>query len=256
MRLTFLGSGTSMGVPVVGCACPVCMSPDPYNHRTRTSALLQVAGQYILIDAGPDFRSQALAQGIMHLDAVLLTHSHYDHVAGLDDLRPLADSSDPMPIYGNRTTLEQVRERFSYAFTPSSDASTRPALDLMPIENYTPFSIGPVNIIPFDVIHGTWTITGFRIGRLGYVTDASELPPATLDLLRNLDVLVLNALRFTPHPTHFNLEQALAVIADLRPRRAFLVHTNHAFDYQTVNATLPPNVALAHDGLDITISGE
>jgi phosphoribosyl 1,2-cyclic phosphate phosphodiesterase len=255
MRLTFLGSGTSMGVPVVGCTCPVCLSPDPYNHRTRTSALLRVAGQHILIDAGPDFRAQALAQRIIHLDAVLLTHSHYDHVAGLDDLRPLADSNDPMPIYGTRFTLEQVRERFSYAFTPASDASTRPALELMPIQHYVPFSIGTVTMTPFDVIHGTWTVTGFRIGRLGYVTDASELPPASLDLLRDLDVLVLNALRFRPHPTHFNLEQALAVIADLRPRRAFLVHINHDLDHQAVNATLPPNVVLAHDGLDIAING-
>lgn len=243
-----------MGVPVIGCTCPVCTSPDPRNQRMRTSALLQGAdGQRILIDVGPDFRTQALTYQIHHLDAVLLTHSHYDHIAGLDDLRPLADAEHPMPIYANTQTLKDLRERFSYAFASQSSGSTRPSLQLFDIHNYVPFALGNTSILPFDIRHGTWTITGYRIGNLGYVTDASAIPSASLELLYDLDVLILNALRYTPYPTHFSLAEALAVIATVRPRRAFLVHLNHAFDHATVNAFLPPGVALAYDGLDIQI---
>lgn len=251
MQLRFLGTGTSMGIPVIGCRCAVCTSEDPRNRRTRTSALIQVAGQQILIDAGPDFRAQALAVGLSHLDAVLLTHSHFDHVAGLDDLRPLTFHGTPMPIYGSPRTLNDVRERFAYAFAETSLGSTRPSIDLVPIE--APFQIGSVQICPLEVLHGTWTITGYRIGGLGYVTDASAIPPASWELLQGLDVLVLNALRYEPHPTHFSVEQALAVIADLRPRRAYLVHMTHGIDHVQTNVRLPPEVELAYDGLEIVI---
>lgn len=251
MRLTFLGTGTSMGVPVIGCRCPVCTSTDPRNHRLRTAALLRVADQQLLIDAGPDFRAQALTAQIAHLDAVLLTHSHFDHVAGLDDLRPLNKSGLVMPIYGSPSTISDVRTRFAYAFEDSSAGSTRPAMELLPVTG--PFAIGPTQIVPLDVLHGTWTITAYRIGGLGYVTDASAIPAASCAALRDLDVLVLNALRFEPHPTHFSLDEALAMIADLRPRRAFLVHMTHAMDHATVNQRLPAGVELAYDGLEVDI---
>lgn len=241
-----------MGVPVIGCDCPICTSDDPRNQRTRTSALIRDAGQTILIDAGPDFRTQALSAGLRRVDAVILTHSHFDHVAGIDDLRPLCGHGACVPIFGSPRTLADVRERFAYAFSETSVGSTRPSIELRPIADA--FSIGPTQITPMPIMHGTWTITGYRIGGLGYVTDASSIPAESWGLLRGLDVLVLNALRYEPHPTHFSLDQALAVIAELRPRRAFLVHMTHAFDHTAAGAQLPPGVEFAYDGLEINVA--
>lgn len=241
-----------MGVPVIGCDCAVCTSADPRNTRTRTSALLRTAGETILIDAGPDFRTQALAAGLQSLDAVLLTHSHFDHVAGLDDLRPLCHRVGCVPVYGSPSTLADVRERFAYAFSAEASAgSTRPSLDLRPVE--APFAIGAAAIRPFEVLHGTWTITGYRVGGLGYVTDASMIPPASWDLLGGLDVLVINALRREPHPTHYTIDQAVEVVAALRPRRAYLVHMTHGVDHAADGATLPAGVEFAYDGLEVTV---
>lgn len=252
MQLSFLGTGTSMGVPIIGCTCAVCTSSDPRNKRLRTSALLRFDGLQVGIDAGPDFRTQALAVGLRQLDALLLTHSHFDHVAGIDDLRPLNfRQQQPMPLYGDARTLRDVRERFSYAFTDGSDGSTRPSLALHTVDG--PFQLGATTITPFLVMHGTWPITGYRIGALGYVTDASVLPAESRALLRDLDVLVLNALRFQPHPTHFSLPEALDVIADLRPRQAYLVHLTHEFEHVAVSAQLPDGVFLAYDGLVVDV---
>lgn len=251
MRLRFLGTGTSMGVPVIGCTCAVCTSPDPRNRRTRTSALLQRGAQTILIDAGPDFRAQALAAGLRNVDAVLLTHAHFDHTAGLDDLRPLCHHNGYVPVYGSPRTLAEIRQRFAYAFNETSSGSTRPSLDLQPVE--APFAIGDTTIHPFDVQHGTWTITGYRIGGLGYVTDASFIPPASWSLLADLDVLVLNALRYEPHPTHYSVDQALEIVAALRPRRAFFVHMTHVIEHAAASARLPPGVEFAYDGLEVMI---
>lgn len=255
MRLTFLGTGTSMGVPVIGCRCAVCTSGDPHNQRLRTSALLEANGQHILFDAGPDLRQQALAVGMQRLDAVLLTHAHADHVAGLDDLRPLNFAQRrAIPLYGTEPTLSFVRERFSYAFVNSSQGSTRPLLELVEVCSGRPFAIGGVEIHPFDIQHGTWTITGYRIGKLGYVTDASAIPPASLAQLRGLDTLVLNALRQDPHPTHLSIDQALALIEELQPRRALLVHMTHDLDHTLTNEQLPTYVQLAYDGQVIEIA--
>lgn len=255
MRLTFLGTGTSMGVPVIGCECAVCTSPDPHNKRLRTSALLEADGKAILFDAGPDLRQQALAAGIRRVDAVLLTHAHADHIFGLDDLRPLNFAQRAaIPLYGTANTLAMVRERFGYAFVNTSEGSTRPALELVEIQSGVPFDIGSVTIVPFDVQHGSWTITGFRIGRLGYVTDASSIPAPSLAQLRDLDVLVLNALRAKPHPTHFSLGEACAVVADLEPARALLVHMTHDVEHASVDAELPAPVHLAYDGQVVEIS--
>jgi phosphoribosyl 1,2-cyclic phosphate phosphodiesterase len=252
-HLKFLGTGTSQGVPVIGCGCPVCRSTDPRNRRSRTSALLRTPGQTILFDAGPDFRTQALEARIEHLDAVLLTHAHFDHVGGLDDLRPLTERQGAMPLYGYSSTLQEVRRFFNYAFVESSSSSesTRPRLELIPVSG--PFRIGEVEVVPFDIRHGSWTITGYRIGKFAYVTDASAIPPASLEHLQGLEVLVLNALRYTFHPTHFSLDNALTVIDQLGPRRAFLVHLSHAFDHAEVSARLPAGVALAYDGLEVAI---
>jgi phosphoribosyl 1,2-cyclic phosphate phosphodiesterase len=246
-----------MGVPVIGCSCAVCTSADPRNKRLRTSALLEVAGLNLLFDAGPDLRQQALAVGLRRLDAVLLTHAHADHVSGLDDIRPLNFvQKSAMPLYGAASTLGFVRERFNYAFVNGSEGSTRPALEPIEICDRAPFRINDVEVLPFDVEHGTWTITGFRIGGLGYVTDASSIPSASLEHLRGLDVLVLNALRPAPHPTHFSVDQARALIDELQPRRAFLVHMTHDLDHQATNETFPDHIRLAYDGLTIDIVEE
>lgn len=252
MKLTFLGTGTSQGIPIIGCDCPVCCSENPHNRRTRTSALLHTNQQNILIDVGPDFRNQALATGLRQLDAVLLTHHHFDHIAGIDDLRPLTDRQGTIPIYGYPDTLEYVRQMFAYAFGGEANrGSSRPLLELIPVTG--PFSIGPLHILPMDIMHGDLVITAYRIGEIGYVTDASAIPSDSMQKLQNLDTLVLNALRYKPHPTHFSLEEALSVIADLRPRRAFLVHMTHTLDHASVNAQLPANVQLAYDGLTLEI---
>lgn len=253
MQLRFLGTGTSMGVPVIGCACAVCTSTDPRNTRMRTAALLRTGSETILIDAGPDFRVQALAARLRAVDAVLLTHSHFDHIAGLDDLRPLCHRAGCVPVYGSRLTLADVRTRFAYAFEESSAGSTRPSLDLRPVSG--PFAIGATQVRPFDVLHGTWTITGYRIGGLGYITDASELPADSWDELHGLDVLVLNALRREPHPTHYTIAEAIEVIAALRPRRAYLVHMTHTVDHVADSALLPPGVEFAYDGLEVEVEG-
>lgn len=254
MRLTFLGTGTSMGVPVIGCTCPVCTSSDARNRRLRTSALIEVAGQHILIDAGPDLRQQALTARIRHIDAVLFTHAHFDHIGGIDDLRALNFiQQSAIPLYGSASTLAYVRERFSYAFAIESEGSSRPMLDLVTIQPEQPFLIGATSVLPFDIQHGTWTITGYRIGRLGYVTDASVVPGPARAHLHGLDLLVLNTLRREPHPTHLSLSESLAVIAELQPQRALLVHMTHDLDHATINAELPPGVQLAYDGLTVEL---
>jgi phosphoribosyl 1,2-cyclic phosphate phosphodiesterase len=254
MRLTFLGTGTSMGVPVIGCGCAVCSSGDARNKRLRTSALLEVAGLNVLFDAGPDLRQQMLAMGLTRLDAVLLTHAHADHISGLDDLRPLNFAQrSSIPIYGAASTLGFVRKRFDYAFGNGSEGSTRPALELIEIQSQVPFRINSVQVLPFDVQHGTWTITAFRVGRLGYVTDASAVSAASREYLRGLDVLVLNALRQAAHPTHFSIEEACALIDELRPRRALLVHMTHDLDHATTNVTLPDSIRLAYDGQSVEV---
>jgi len=252
MQLTFLGTGTSMGVPVIGCHCAVCTSADARNQRTRTSALLTVGDLHLLIDVGPDFRSQALRAAIHRVDAVLLTHHHADHIGGIDDLRPICmREGKPIAIYGRSHTLDDVRERYAYAFAEAPSLSTRPSLKLHPVDG--PFEVGTLRVEPLDVIHGSNLITGYRIGKLAYITDASALPEATLERLRDLDALVINALRYKPHPLHFSLDQALSVIAELRPRRAFLVHIAHELEHTAVNAQLPPTISLAYDGLSIEV---
>jgi phosphoribosyl 1,2-cyclic phosphate phosphodiesterase len=244
-----------MGIPMIGCHCPVCSSSDPYNKRLRTSALLRYGSTQILIDAGPDLRQQALRAGIERLDAVVLTHSHTDHVGGIDDVRPINFAMRAtIPVYGTPDTLASIRERFSYAFSSGTSESTRPAVDLLEFAYGEPLTIAGLTFLPLPVMHGTWTIAAFRIGALGYVTDASHIDQATRNQLRGLDVLVLNALRHKPHPTHFSIDQALDVVADLKPRRTLLVHMGHELDHATTNAELPAHVQLAYDGQVVEVA--
>ena len=253
MRLTILGTGTSMGVPVIGCDCAVCTSSDPRNRRQRTAALLQHDGMTVLIDAGPDMRQQVIAHRVKHLDAVLLTHSHADHIGGIDDLRPftMRDGRD-LPIYGDAATLARVRYQFDYAFDPAPSLSTRPRLELRPVTD--PTMIGSLRVEPLDVRHGPHPITGYRFGPLAYITDGKTLPPHTMARLEGLDTLIINALRFVDHPLHFTLDEAVAIVRELAPRQAFFVHITHDLEHATVNAALPPNAQLAYDGQIIDIA--
>jgi phosphoribosyl 1,2-cyclic phosphate phosphodiesterase len=252
MRLRILGTGTSMGVPVIGCSCAVCTSPDTRNRRLRTSALVESAGATVLIDAGPDMRAQVLGHNIGHVDAVVLTHSHADHIGGIDDLRPFTRHlQGGLPVYGNRPTLDRVRHQFDYAFNPAPSLSTRPRLELCEIDG--PFQVGALPIVPFTVYHGPHAILGYRFGRLGYITDGKTLPDATLEALAGLDTLVINALRYEDHPLHFTLDEALAIVERLAPRQARFVHITHDLEHSMVNASLPDNVRLAYDGEVIEI---
>jgi len=243
-----------MGVPVIGCDCPVCTSPDPRNKRLRTSALIEAGGTTILIDAGPDLRTQMLRAQVRHLDAILLTHAHADHVGGIDDLRPFTMGQAhgrSLPIYGNTATLDRVRHQYDYAFDPAPSLSTRPRLELRPLDG--PFQIGAIGVDYFDVLHGPQAIVGYRFGRLGYITDGKSLPEATMQKLHGLDVLVINALRYQDHPLHFTVEQAVAIVKELQPRQAYFVHITHDLEHTTTNAALPRYAQLAYDGQVVDI---
>ncbi|HEY8418338.1 MAG TPA: MBL fold metallo-hydrolase [Limnochordales bacterium] len=250
MELLFLGTGTSVGVPVIGCDCPVCTSPDPRNQRFRSSVLLRHRDVHILIDTAPELRQQALRYGLRRVDAVLLTHNHADHIFGFDDLRRFNHlQGRPIPVYGAPDTLENIRCIFSYAFRPAQPGGSKPEVELHPIDGV--FQLGDLTFTPIPVLHGQMPVTGYRVGDVAYVTDVSHIPPASLELLRDLDVLVLGALRFRPHPTHMSIAEALEVIAELKPRRAFLTHLSHDVDYELTTRKLPPPVRLAYDGLRV-----
>jgi phosphoribosyl 1,2-cyclic phosphate phosphodiesterase len=253
MQLTILGSGTSMGIPVIGCSCEVCTSADLHNQRLRSSALLEHDGTTILIDAGPDLRTQMLRHQVAKLDALVLTHAHADHIGGIDDLRPFTmRSTRSLPVYGDPYTLGRVRHMFDYVFVQQPSLSTRPQLETRSLQ--PSFTIGNIPVEPLQVMHGPHAITAYRFGPLAYITDASEIPPRTMERLRDLDVLILNALRFDPHPLHFTVNQALAIVAQLRPRRAFFTHITHDLDHATVNRQLPAPAQLAYDGQVIEIA--
>lgn len=237
---------------MIGCNCSVCTSEDPRNHRARTSAFISYKGTNIVIDTSPEFRIRALEHRLHKLDAVLFTHAHADHLFGFDDVRRFNQiQGTPMPVYGSPQTLDGVRHIFSYAFGPVQPGGTKPDIELHPITDR--FTVGSMTISPVPVWHGRLEVTGYRIGSLAYVTDVSAIPKDSRDMLRNLDVLVLGALRFRPHPTHMTISEALEVINDLQPRRAFLTHLAHDVDHGTTNPTLPDGVELAYDGLELNV---
>jgi phosphoribosyl 1,2-cyclic phosphate phosphodiesterase len=252
MRLLFLGTGTSHGVPMIGCDCAVCRSTDPRDRRSRTSALLHFDDRQVLIDAGAELRVQALAYGVRRVDAVLLTHAHADHVSGLDDLRSFnLWQRATIPIYCSPETAATVRANFGYIFNGQVYPG-KPDLTLHVVT--APFEVVGRAVVPLTVPHGERTrVTAFRVGRLGYVTDASAVPSAVREQLRGLDVLVLNALRHRPHPTHLCLEEALEIVADVKPRQAYFVHVAHDLMHATVNASLPASAQIAYDGLEIEV---
>lgn len=259
-ELIFLGCGTSTGVPMIGCDCEVCHSTDPRNWRTRPSVLLRTPRGNILIDTSPEMRLQLIREKPGPVHAILYTHGHADHLFGLDDSRLFARALNgrPVPVYCESEVEALIRTVFSYAFVDEKKRPPSggvPRLNFHTIEPNCKFPILDYEVVPLRLHHGRFKVLGFRFGDLAYCTDVSKIPDESWEQLQGLDVLVLDALRFEKHPTHFSLAEALEVIEKLKPRRAFLTHLSHQFDYQTVSQNLPPNVQLAYDGLRLNWSG-
>lgn len=248
--LTFLGTGTSTGVPAIGCKCPACSSKDPLDKRTRTSAILSVAGKNILIDSGPDLRTQLLRAGSPALDALLLTHIHYDHVAGIDDLRPYCYRA-PMPVYCRQDVADGLKRIVPYSFAENPYPGV-PTFDLHVIDPDRPFHIGDIEIVPLPVMHYKMPILGYRIGSFAYVTDCKTMPDATFRLLRGVDTLVINGLRMAPHMSHLSVPEAIELIHKIAPRRAYITHISHDLG-PAASVILPEGIQLAHDLLKIQI---
>jgi phosphoribosyl 1,2-cyclic phosphate phosphodiesterase len=251
-KFTFLGTGTSVGVPMVGCDCPVCRSPDPCNQRYRCSVLVGTPNGNLLIDTSPELRLQLLRARVRQIHAVLFTHYHVDHLFGLDDVRPLCRYlGGPMPLYCTEDVEAVIRKAFAYAFGPEADllpAGFVPKLAFKRI-NRTPFSLLGEQVIPVPLEHGQFDVFGFRIRDVAYCTDVKRIPPESWPLLANLRVLILDALRFKPHVAHLSLDEAVGVIQRLKPERAYLTHMGHELEHQSTNRLLPKGIELAYDGL-------
>jgi phosphoribosyl 1,2-cyclic phosphate phosphodiesterase len=249
--LTVLGSGTSMGVPTLGCDCAVCHSADPHDRRTRPSVMIEYGGKVVLIDTTPDFYAQAIRERINRVDAVFYTHTHADHILGIDDLRPLSYRLKPgkLPLYARPDAAAFLRKMFSYIFDADYKFGGLPQLELKPID-------GPVEVFgalfqPIAVIHGETQIYGYRFGSAAYLTDHSEIPEASFDQLEGLDILFLDALRHKPHPTHSTVQGSLRIVERVKPKRAFFTHICHDLPHETTNAMLPRNVRLSYDGMKL-----
>jgi phosphoribosyl 1,2-cyclic phosphate phosphodiesterase len=254
VRITFLGTGTSHGVPMIGCGCATCLSTDPRDSRLRPSIYVETGGACVLVDAGPDLRAQALRHRLTRVDAIVFTHGHADHILGIDDVRRFnALMAGPMPCFGDAVTLGDIRRTFSYVFDPATaKGGGLPQLDLRLIEG--PFSVGDLAILPVPLLHGTRPILGFRFGAFAYLTDCNAIPEPSWRLLDGLDVLVLDALRVRPHPTHFSLDEATTTAARIGAARTFFTHMCHDLQHGPTDARLPAGMALAYDGLVLEIS--
>lgn len=258
MKLRFLGTGTSFGIPVIGCDCATCRSTDPRDRRTRHAAIIEEGGSQILIDTPPELRLQLLRAEVRNIDAVWFTHFHADHVHGIDDLRVFSmHGRRKVPIYAARSCFEVLEDRFHYVFEAPTNpvpGISRPEGDPRILEAYQETDIAGVRITPLPVPHGDVEVYGFRAGGLGYITDAKELPPRTLEALRGVSVLVLNALWFgSAHPTHFNVEEAIGVAREVGAERTFLTHISHRARHSELLERLPAGIEAAWDGLDIEI---
>jgi phosphoribosyl 1,2-cyclic phosphate phosphodiesterase len=247
MRITVLGSGTSHGVPMIGCDCDVCTSANPKNKRFRPSVAVENEGKTVLVDTTPELRLQSLAFGLKQVDAVLFTHTHADHIFGLDDLRRFNDlSGQEIPIYGDEATLADIRRIYSYIFNPTQLGGGIPRITLNEVQES--FDLFGMRVQSFYVMHGKLPVLAYRFDSFAYVTDTNHIPPDSMEKLRNLDLLILDAVRPKPHVTHFGLYEALAVVEELKPKRALFTHLSHLFEHETVNAELPEHVRLAYDG--------
>jgi phosphoribosyl 1,2-cyclic phosphate phosphodiesterase len=258
MEFILLGCGTSSGVPLPGCSCRVCSSPNPRNYRNRTSALIKLDnGFHILIDAGPDLRQQAIAHRIPRVDAVLYTHAHADHILGTDDLRSFNfTSKQRIPCYGTDQTLRGIKRSFFYIFEPDGgyQGGLLAQLDLHEIPINSPFSIDTANFQPFPLTHGDIEVLGFRLGELGYATDFKTMSPAAKEILRGVKYLFIDGLRYEQHKTHTTIPEAIALVEEIGAKQAYIIHTSHAVEYEETNALLPPGIELGYDGLRVTFS--
>lgn len=253
MRLTFLGSGTSNGIPVIGCDCAVCLSDDPRDKRTRPSVVVERDGATVLIDTPPELRLQLLRERIGSVDAIVFTHEHADHIYGLDDVRVFSmRQRRAIPVYGPPRVLEALQRSFRYIFEQGPmTGGGRPQLDLIPVDGA--FAPAGIPFEPIEVWHGDLPVMAYRIGTLAYVTDVSRIEPRAMKRLRDLDVLVLDALRERPHPTHFSVAESLAVIEELKPKRTYLTHVCHDMGHAQMQGKLPAGVELAYDGLVVEL---
>lgn len=254
LKVTFLGTGTSQGIPIIGSTHPVCLSKDPKDKRLRVSVLISWEDHQIVIDCGPDFRQQMLRAEVDYLDGVLFTHDHADHTAGLDDIRPFCFRQGALPFYASTEVFTALEQRFSYIFQSENKYPGAPTVAKKIIHKNIPFKVGNKTIIPIEAIHYRMPVLGFRIDNFAYLTDVKELAEDQLEFLHDLDVLVLNALREEEHPSHLNLEQALALVEILAPKKAYFTHISHLLGFHSeVSKRLPQHVELAYDTLTLQI---
>lgn len=252
LRLTVLGSGTSTGVPVLGCSCEVCRSVDPRNQRTRCSILLEWGGHNVLVDTATDFRQQALREGIKQIDGVLYTHAHADHVHGIDDLRTFTlAAGEAIPVYSTREVLERIQGLFSYSFRETDEPGYRPRLQTH--EARGPFELYGETVTPIPLMHGTGDSLGYRVNNFAYLVDCSAIPDTSWPLLQGLEVLVIDALRFRRHGSHFSVSEAIEVARKLRVPRTLLTHLTHDIDHLRHASGLPEGIEFAYDGLSLTM---
>ena len=254
MQLTMLGVGSSAGTPVVGCTCETCVSDNPRNKRTRCSSLITLdSGENILIDTGPDLRNQALRENITHVDAVLYTHTHADHLHGIDDLLAFCVlQRKQIPLYAKQDAVEHITQKFGYTLREPSDFWEMPVLRTEAIDG--PFDLYGVKVTPIPVMHGRSQIFGYRIGNIAYMTDVSEISETSFALLENLDALLIDCLREKSHPTHINIEQSLVYISRIRAKQSYMIHMTHELEYASLTNKLPKDVIVGYDGLKLSFS--
>jgi phosphoribosyl 1,2-cyclic phosphate phosphodiesterase len=254
MQLTILGAGSSAGTPVIGCHCSACMSTNPRNNRTRCSSIITLdSGKTILIDTGPDLRIQALREGITRIDAVLYTHTHADHLHGIDDLRSFCQiNRHQIPLYSYKDAVSHIESKFGYTLREPSDFWDLPVLSVSEIDG--PFDLFDTTIIPIPVMHGRIQILAYRIGNIAYMTDVSSIPESSLALLKGLELLLIDCLRTEKHPTHINIEQSLDYVSQIQAKQSVLIHMTHELEYEALSQKLPENVFVGYDGMKIKVS--
>jgi phosphoribosyl 1,2-cyclic phosphate phosphodiesterase len=252
VRLTFLGTGTSGGVPMIACTCPVCLSTDAKDKRLRSAVMIEAEGKTLIVDSGPDFRQQMLREKVMRVDGIIYTHSHKDHTGGLDDIRAYNYIlKRDMPLYLDAFTEQEIRDQYSYIFSPNPYPGI-PRVQIHRIDGDTPFVAEGISVIPIKALHHQMPVLGFRFGDITYITDANYIAPTEIEKIRGTRILVLNALRREAHISHFTLQQAIELIQQIKPERAYLTHISHQLGtYHDVSKELPEGIFLAYDGLKV-----